>query len=61
MTLQQPSHWTVELQEADDGTDDLVMPLPEDLLQQMGWQEGDTLVWAQVDNGRWSLTKKAKA
>jgi hypothetical protein len=60
MTSKQTTRWTVELQETDDGSGDLVMPLPEDLLQQAGWHEGDTLVWAQMGSGCWSLSKKAE-
>lgn len=46
--------WTVILEE--DG-DDLVMPLPQELLDQVGWLPGDTLLWQTEDNGTWTLTK----
>jgi hypothetical protein len=49
--------WTITLEEADDGSGDLVMPLPQDLLDSAGWQEGDTLNWNDLGNGSWSLTK----
>jgi hypothetical protein len=50
--------WTITLEEADDGSGDLVMPLPQDLLVGAGWQEGDTLNWTDLGNGTWSLTKQ---
>ena len=49
--------WTITVEEADDGSGDLVLPVPEDLLEQAGWKEGDTLVWADAGDGAWSLTK----
>lgn len=36
--------WTVELIE-DPETGELVLPFPPDLLAQVGWDFGDTLVW----------------
>lgn len=50
--------WTIDLVEADDGSGDLVMPLPQDLLDSAGWQEGDVLEWKDLGDGTWSLTKK---
>lgn len=51
-------HWTVTVDEADDGTGDLVLPLPTDLLETVGWKEGDTLEWHDNKDGTWSITKK---
>lgn len=51
------TQWTVTLEEADDGSGDLVMPLPQDLLDGAGWKEGDTLEWIDNNNGSWSLKK----
>lgn len=51
------TQWTVTLEEADDGSGDLVMPLPQDLLDGAGWKEGDTLEWIDNNNGTWSLKK----
>lgn len=50
--------WTITLEEADDNSGDLIMPLPQDLLDSAGWKEGDTLNWTDLGNGSWSLTKK---
>ena len=49
--------WIVTVEEADDGSGDLVMPLPQDFLDQQGWVEGDTLEWIDNKDGSWSLQK----
>ena len=51
---------TVVLEEADDGSGDLVMPIPQDMLENLGWQIGDTLTWTIKTNGSIILSKKAK-
>ena len=50
--------WTITLEEADDGSGDLVMPLPQDLLDGAGWKEGDVLEWIDNKNGTWTLRKQ---
>ena len=37
--------------------DDLILPLPERLLEEAGWKEGDMLDWADNGNGTWTLKK----
>jgi hypothetical protein len=49
--------WTVKL-ETDPETGDLIMPLPTDLFNQVGWDFGDTLIWEEMPHGVWSLKKK---
>jgi hypothetical protein len=49
--------WTVTLEEAEDGSGDLVMPLPQEMLDLQGWKEGDTLNCKEGDNGSWTLSK----
>lgn len=49
--------WTITL-ETDPETGDLIMPIPTDCLNQMGWDIGDTLIWEDMHNGSWSLRKK---
>jgi|NOAtaT_7_FD_contig_31_7289173_length_297_multi_5_in_0_out_0_1 hypothetical protein len=51
------NNWTIKLEE-DPKTGDLIMPLPPDLLNQVGWDFGDTLIWEDMQNGSWSLRKK---
>lgn len=38
--------------------EELVLPFPVDLLNQMGWDIGDTLLWETTDNGYVSVRKK---
>jgi hypothetical protein len=49
--------WTVTVEEAEDGSEDLVMPLPQEMLDQVGWIEGDTLEWIDNKDGSWSIQK----
>jgi hypothetical protein len=50
--------WIIDLEEAKDASGDLIMPLPQDLLESAGWKEGDVLEWKDLGNGTWSLTKQ---
>ena len=36
--------------------DDLILPFPDELLNELGWGDGDTLEW--IDNGDGTLTLK---
>jgi hypothetical protein len=47
---------TVKLEKDENG--DLILPLNEDILNQMGWDIGDVLIWEELDNGNWSIKKK---
>ena len=49
--------WTVTVEEAGDGSGDLVLPFPQDFLESAGWNEGDILDWNDNGDGSWSLTK----
>ena len=51
------TNWTVTVEEAEDGSGDLVLPLPQELLDLQGWKEGDELEWNDEGNGAWSITK----
>lgn len=41
--------YIIEVQEADNG--DLFIELPDDLIDTLGWQEGDILDWRIKDEG----------
>ena len=43
--------------EMDAATGELVLPLNPDLLAQMGWDDGDTLIWDELPDGSWSVKK----
>ena len=49
--------FTITLEE-DPETGDLILPLPQELLDDAGWGEGDVLNWRDNKDGSWSLTKK---
>lgn len=51
----QVMRWTVTVQA--DG-DELVLPLPDSLLEEVGWKTGDVLQWVKRDDESWMLTKK---
>lgn len=38
--------------------EDLILPLPQDLLDALGWHIGDTLEWTEHDKESWSVKKK---
>jgi hypothetical protein len=44
--------------EQDPETGELILPLPTDLLSQMGWIEGTELFWIDNENGTYSLKEK---
>ena len=50
------TQWTITLEE-DPETGEIILPFPEDLLEQAGWKEGDTLEWTDNGDGSWSITK----
>ena len=47
--------WTVRV-EVDPATGELMLPLPADLLAMKGWKTGDTLIWAENEDGTWKLS-----
>jgi len=49
--------WTAILEEDPENPDSLILPLPDDLLAEVGWTEGDTLIWT-IEQGRVFLSKK---
>ena len=49
--------WTVNLEEADDGSGDLVLPFPQGMLDEVGWNPGDNLEWVDRGDGTWEIKK----
>jgi hypothetical protein len=47
---------TLEIQE-DPVTGEQYIELPQRLLAQLGWKEGDDLEWVELENGSWSVKK----
>ena len=50
--------WVITLEEADDGSGDLVVPFTDEILESVGWKTGDTIVWVDNKDGTWTLRKK---
>lgn len=48
------SRWTAILEE--DG-EDLILPLPQELLEELNWNIGDTLEWTEHSEGGWQIRK----
>ena len=44
--------------EEDPETGDLVLPLPEKLMEETGWKTGDELLWETKAENVWTLRKK---
>jgi hypothetical protein len=51
------AHWKITVQE-DPETKELVLPFSNEILEAVGWKEGDVIVWKNNKNGSWSLRKK---
>ena len=51
------SKWIIEVQE-NGKTKELFIEFPAEVLSQVGWDTGDTLIWEELDHGAWQLTKK---
>jgi hypothetical protein len=49
--------WTLNVEE-DSKTGEGILTLPEDLLKEAGWKEGDNLLWIDNKDGTWSLIKE---
>jgi hypothetical protein len=49
--------WTLNVDE-DPDTGERILVLPEDLLKEAGWKEGDCLHWIDNFDGSWSLIKE---
>jgi hypothetical protein len=48
--------WTVNLEE-DPETGDLILPLNDDILEETGWQTGDSIEWIDNKDGSWTMKK----
>jgi hypothetical protein len=53
---QEQVRYEVIVQE-DTESDDLLIPIPPELLKQLGWKEGDDIDFAVTDDGKWVLKK----
>ena len=51
--------YTIKLEE--DGYGNLIIPFTAELLEEVGWKEGDTLKWTDNKDGSYMITKKDEA
>ncbi len=47
--------WILEVQKLEDG--DQYLEFPKELMEEVGWEEGDTLKWIDNGDGSWTLKK----
>ena len=52
MTDSTPKKWTLTILDSGDGTGDGIVTLPDDLIAESGWREGDTLEIETLPDGR---------
>jgi len=50
--------WTLEVQQHEDG--DYFIEFPDEVLQEIGWTEGDVIGLSDNGNGSWTLKKLDK-
>ena len=48
--------WEVIIEE-DPETGDAILPLPQDMLDEVGWKSGDNLNWIDRGDGSWEIRK----
>ena len=47
--------YTIPVSEDENG--DMIITFPDELMEQMNWQIGDSLEWSDNEDGTWSLRK----
>lgn len=48
--------WTVIIEE-DVETGDVILPFPQEMLDEVGWMPGDNLKWIDRGDGTWEIRK----
>ncbi len=38
-------------------TGEMIIPLPQEMIEKLGWTEDDEIKWTELPNGEWSLSK----
>jgi len=51
------NRWVIQVQE-NSKTKELYLQFPQDALDQVGWDIGDSLIWEELDHNKWSIRKK---
>lgn len=47
--------WTVTVEQEGE---DLILPIPQELLDEVGWNPGDNLEWYDRGDGTWEIRQK---
>ena len=47
--------WSVLIEEEGE---DLILPFPQEMLDEVGWKPGDNLEWVDRGDGTWEIRKK---
>ena len=53
------THWVITVEE-DPESGDVILPFPQDFLDQVGWSEGDTIEWVENNDGSYIIKKQNK-
>jgi hypothetical protein len=56
MTEETKKSWEVIIEE-DPETGDAILPLPQEMLDEVGWKSGDNLNWIDRGDGSWEIRK----
>ena len=49
-------YWVETIQEDENG--ELILPFPQELLDEVGWKPGDDLEWVNRGDGTWEIRQK---
>ena len=49
-------YWIETIQQDENG--ELVLPFPQELLDEVGWKPGDNLEWVDRGDGTWEIRQK---
>lgn len=50
--------WSVTLEEDPYDPEGCILPFPPEVIEQVGWKEGDTLLWNVGEDGKIRISKK---
>lgn len=57
--MQKKVLWTTQVLDAEDGSGDAIIELPEELMAQLGWRIGDKLDFTVIEASYIKLTKRS--
>jgi hypothetical protein len=57
----QEKTWTLEVKPDPENPQEMILEFTDEIMAELGWQEGDTLDWQQRDDGSWHIENLSKA